>query len=267
MRKFAVLLVSLTTLIASVLPAQASTVNKYVALGDSYSTGAGLPGTLPGICLDNPQNSYAGLVAHDLGAQLQLVACNGAKTTDIIATQLQFVTRDTDLVTLTAGGNDAGTFDVLPICATTADCTGPIGDAFLDRIKHDLGPKLTALYRAIAQRIGPTTKVRVLGYPLLIWPSMFGGSNNDPTCPAFSAGERLLGAKATLLFDSVTRNTVATLGDPRFEYVSAIDLEWVLHTICGPRTPFFFGSQALIRFHPDGAGHGVYKRLLEQTLN
>src|SRR5262245_6708175 len=84
----------------------------YVSLGDSYSAGGGLAGgTRP--CGRAPGASPA-LVAQRAGAVVSEHACNGATTADVldveqapgVGHQIDAVTADTDVVTISIGGND-----------------------------------------------------------------------------------------------------------------------------------------------------------------
>src|SRR5580693_568311 len=89
---------------------------RYVAMGSSFAAGPGLKPRAPG----SPRRAgrsavnYAHLVADRLGLELTDVTYSGATTQDILAgapgkpPQLDAVTADTRLVTLTAGGNDVG---------------------------------------------------------------------------------------------------------------------------------------------------------------
>ncbi len=239
--------------------AQADTT-VYDALGDSFSTGQGLPGTLAPPCLPNPTAAYSAKVAQQLGASLSLVACSGATTTSIMATQLDTLDADTDLVTLTAGGNDVGVFDFIRLCVD-ADCSDPlVVRQFLTRIITEVPGQQTALYQAIAARVGPDAKVRVLGYPLLITLRPTGGS--DPVCPAFSPQERLVGGLVAATFDAVTRGAVSSLGDSRFRYVSALRPPFLGHELCGTQEPAFMGGAGPVPLHPNDLGHQDYAKLV-----
>jgi hypothetical protein len=102
----------------------------YVALGDSYSSGEGIPHTyISGT--DGPSNychrsteAYSQVLSKDLGLQLNFFACSGAITDDITQTtrygedpQITHPEVTTaGLITMTIGGNDAGFADVLKAC-------------------------------------------------------------------------------------------------------------------------------------------------------
>jgi lysophospholipase L1-like esterase len=100
-------------MVASISPAGATgTASTYVALGDSYTSGAGLSPYLAGSngCSRSPE-AYPEDVARAMtGAQLEFVACSGA-TIPQIARQVSAARAslaNASLVTLSAGGNDVG---------------------------------------------------------------------------------------------------------------------------------------------------------------
>jgi len=88
---------------------------QYVALGSSYAAGPGISPTVtgsPARCARSTQN-YAHVLASQRGLSLVDVSCSGATTVDVIQggpldlpPQLDAVTPETQLVTVTIGGND-----------------------------------------------------------------------------------------------------------------------------------------------------------------
>ena len=90
---------------------------RYVAMGSSFAAG---PGIAPRASASprragRSSGNYAHLVARALGLDLHDVTYSGATTSDILGpsaagqpAQLDAVTPDTRLVTITAGGNDVG---------------------------------------------------------------------------------------------------------------------------------------------------------------
>jgi lysophospholipase L1-like esterase len=85
---------------------------KYVALGSSYASGPLIPEVADAACLRST-NDYPHLVAARLGLELTDVTCSGATTDHIISIaqganppQIDAVTPDTSIVTVTIGGND-----------------------------------------------------------------------------------------------------------------------------------------------------------------
>jgi lysophospholipase L1-like esterase len=97
--------------------------SRYVAMGSSFAAGPGLPSRAPGSPrrAGRSTGNYAHLIARALGLDLHDVTFSGATTSDILgpsaagrAAQLDAVTPETSLVTITAGGNDVGFVPRLP---------------------------------------------------------------------------------------------------------------------------------------------------------
>ncbi|ADU47326.1 hypothetical protein Intca_0790 [Intrasporangium calvum DSM 43043] len=125
----------------------AGTTHEYVALGDSYSAGEGLSPYLPGTdqpSISEPNHNVChrsdqaySYVLHDRYYTKpplpMFVACSGSITNDLFAPnnavnmkldgsapedpQLDAITSQTKLVTLTMGGNDVGFVDIVSACA------------------------------------------------------------------------------------------------------------------------------------------------------
>jgi len=165
----------------------ARTVN-YVALGDSYASGPGIPTQVDSACARSDQN-YPSLLAAAKNWQLTDVSCSGATTTALAGPQgaqppqLDALGADTDVVTLTIGGNDLGFSNNLATCAglTSKDPTGhpcrtfftSDGPDLLAQRVNDIAPKITAALDAVRQR-APHAKVLVVGYPDLFPDDGFG---------------------------------------------------------------------------------------------
>ena len=127
-RVFAVLCVAAACVIF-VAPAWAT---KYVSLGDSYSSGTGTRTYYDSNCQKSVY-SYPYLL-HNAHPSWTFVhaACSGAKTSDLLSSQVSSVTSDTNWVSYTIGGNDAGFADVITDCAPpswASDCDGAINQA------------------------------------------------------------------------------------------------------------------------------------------
>jgi len=197
-------------LIASPAQAQTAAVTppptaglQYVALGDSYAAGFGItPGTgapVPG-CQQAAEN-YPHQVAAQLGLDLTDVTCTGAVTANIIGTsqvtpdyfgggtalpQVGALSADTDVVSVSIGGNDAGFSQIAEEClALTA--TGPVAgpdksfsspdcqsiyvqsgvDTLAQLITTTVAANLANAYTAIATA-APNATVFVVGYPSLL---------------------------------------------------------------------------------------------------
>lgn len=167
------------------IPAEAAPPPKisYVAVGDSYTAGTGAgaafnPGTSP--CWQ----SHPGYV-DDVGATGRVTllangACHGALLTGGTATSVQdqigglavagALNSQTGLVSMTAGANDAGVYQVLLVCATstTENCANAV--ALSGAALPAVGGGLTATYLRL-QSVAPNAKVAVMGYPRLFAPT------------------------------------------------------------------------------------------------
>ncbi|WP_433337084.1 SGNH/GDSL hydrolase family protein [Spirillospora sp. CA-294931] len=154
--------------IALAAPASAADVN-YVALGDSYASGvgAGPYDSASGDCRRS-NNAYPKLwAASHTTASFKFVACSGATTVDVKNSQLSALSSNTTLVSVTAGGNDAGFARTMETCVlrSTTDCKNAAAAA--ETFMRDRLPGLLdSMYSAIKQK-SPSARVVALGYPRL----------------------------------------------------------------------------------------------------
>ncbi|GIE02601.1 lipase 1 [Paractinoplanes durhamensis] len=234
--------------------AAATTTVDYVALGDSYSAGVGTPDAA-GSCGQSP-SSYPSLWAiNHPAAVLHLAACGGATTDNVRTSQLTSLTADTDLVSITAGGNDVGFSPTLSVCTagTDAACQQQVAAA-RTAIAQILPAKLDATYQAIRQK-APNATVVVLGYPRLF--------DIAASCP----GGGLSAARRQLLNDTadslaaVTADRVKAAG---FTFADTRPL-FTGHGVC--TTVAWINNVSATRpadsYHPNGGGYAqVYLPLL-----
>lgn len=164
-----VLLVVVGVLAPAVLAAPAAAAAepaRYVALGDSYSSGLGAGGSYTGGSCERSSSAFPALWAatHAPATYLSL-ACAGATTATVVSGQLPAVPADTTLVSVTAGGNDVGFTTIMTTCALqgTSACTAAV-DRAESAATTSLPGQLDATYRAIVAR-APGARVVVLGYP------------------------------------------------------------------------------------------------------
>ena len=146
------------------IPAHAATAVHYAALGDSYSSGVGAGGT-SGSCAQSP-NAYPALWAKaNSPASFTFAACSGAKTSDVISSQLSSLSASTTLVSITIGGNDAGFSSIMETCVlkSTSSCESAVasGEQFVNSTLPGQLNTTLADIRAHA----PNAKIVVLDYP------------------------------------------------------------------------------------------------------
>ena len=172
----------------------------YVALGDSYTSGPGIPNQTtdaPG-CRRSDHN-YPHLVAAALGAvRFTDVSCAGARTDHMASPQplpgglnsgpqLDALAPDVDLVSLGIGGNDIGFGQIAVTCAGLS-VVFPLGAPcrhHFERHGDEVGarldaaaPKVAAVLAAIRER-APAARILLVGYPVILpaagpgcWPLM-----------------------------------------------------------------------------------------------
>lgn len=188
-----VVVTSLITLGAGAAAA-APAYSRYVALGDSYTSGPFIPLLrLDPIGCVRSTNNYPALLAASLRVSSYTDAsCGGADTTNmpnpqsvpLFGTnppQFNALRTDTDLVTVGIGGNDDGVFgNVVNVCPglRTSDPHGAPCKAHFtvngqDTLLASIAAtqaKVTAVVQGVHQR-SPHAKVLVIGYPRIAPPT------------------------------------------------------------------------------------------------
>jgi lysophospholipase L1-like esterase len=170
----------------------ASSLEHYVALGDSYAAGPLIPvQRIDPIGCGRSTRNYPALVAEALGIHdFTDVSCNGARADNVTAPQpvplgtnppqFDALAPDTDLVTVTIGGNDIGFTDIFFTCAQLSS-TDPLGnpcerqataggtDLYAQRIAA-AAPKVAGVLEGIRQR-SPRATVLLVGYLRIVPPA------------------------------------------------------------------------------------------------
>ncbi len=282
MRRRSALTATLTALVLA-LPALAGTAGagaperplRYVALGDSFSAASGvlpLVPTAPPQCLRSTRN-YPAVIAEATGARLVDVTCGGADTGDYreaqyddVPPQLEALSRRTELVTMTIGGNDSGVFvDSIVACgvagASTAGegspCKDQYGSSFADTVRETTYPDLVRALRA-TRRHAPDAEVAILTYPWIL-PRTEGCFDKMPIAegdvPYLRHLQRVLNATVSRAADA-TGATLVNLN--RFsdghDACQPLGTRWV--------EPVLQGTNAVV-VHPNALGE---RRLAQRTM-
>ena len=256
-----------------------------VALGDSFAAGTGnTPYTGPPQCGRSQYNAYSELLASVRLVTLQAFpACGGAKTTDVIAQgQIDRITKDTDIVTVQALGNDYY-FSLLagfclasitaPTCHRDQMLPPPANmtvQQLLDSISLTAKDKLDTLYGAIdAQRtkVGSKAKVIVVDYGN---PFPAPGSWVGPLCATMDSEE--LGV-ASDFANALNAALKQASNRPGYSFANAAPRFRKLD-ICGFAPAFFrppgFPGASNDPFpgalHPNKVGQGIYAAVLTGRL-
>ena len=259
----------LAALVGVLLGAPASSAAeplRYVALGDSYSAASGvLPPdpAAPPQCLRSTSN-YPHVIAGTTGAQLTDVTCGGADTSDYfepqydgVAPQLDAVTADAHLVTMTIGGNDSGVFlNSIVQCGAAglstagqgSPCKDRYGSSFEDTIRTTTYPALVRALGAVRGAV-PDAEVAILGYPWIL-PTSGGCFDRMPVA---EGDVPYLRGVQTTLNDAVRRAAAAT-------GATYVDMNEVSngHDACQPLgvrwvEPVLQGTNAVV-VHPNALG-------------
>ena len=149
------------------------------------------------------------------------MTCGAAETKDFfepqysgVAPQLDAVRADTELVTMTIGGNDSGVFlDSIVRCGAAglstvgrgSPCRDRYGSSFEDTIRGTTYPALVHALQAV-RAAAPDARVAILGYPWIL-PEAGGCFDRMPV--AEGDVPYLRGVQATLN-DAVARAAAAT---------------------------------------------------------
>ncbi|WCT03317.1 SGNH/GDSL hydrolase family protein [Rhodococcus qingshengii] len=165
---------------------------KYVALGDSRASGPRLEPMYPDACSRSYEN-FAGKISRALEvAEFTDVSCSAARAENIIDTpqlipnywpvQLDAVHPDTDLITISIGGNDSNSIFLGPLCVAPGPGTdrgcrydplaNSVAQSGIDRAAGELDRILTA----VTQR-APNARIYLIGEGGMIssrgcWPNI-----------------------------------------------------------------------------------------------
>jgi len=227
---------------------------KYVALGDSYSSGTGTRSFYESSC---QRSVYAyPYLLHQAHPEWTFVnaTCSGAKTGDLINTQAASLTSDTNWVSYTIGGNDAGFSSVITECALpgwASDCNGAIDEAQA-YIQNTLPGRLDLVNNTIKSR-SPNAKVVVLDYPRLF---------NGTDCNAFTwfspSEETRLNETADMIKNVIS--AAAARAGSNFIFGNVIP-PFIGHAVCdggsGSSTEWINGlsEPTSESYHPKVTGH------------
>jgi len=248
---------------------------RYVALGDSYSGASGvLPPdpSAPPECLRSILN-YPHVIAGSTGAALTDVTCGAADTSDYfesqyygVPPQLDALRSDTQLVTMTIGGNDSNVFiETILSCGSLgvlslgqgSPCKDRYGSSFEDTIRNTTYPSLVRALQAVRAK-APEARVAILGYPWIM-PATVGCYDKMP----IASGDvpYVHGIQATLN-DAVRRAAAAT--GATYVNLNTVSLG---HDACQPIgvrwvEPVVQGTNAVI-VHPNALGE---REMAAQTI-
>jgi lysophospholipase L1-like esterase len=181
---------------AAVFAGAAEAAPRYSALGDSFAAGPLIPAPLAPLGCLKSSNNYGRIAQRTLAySEYRDATCSGAETDDMFAPQnvspggpnppqLNSLSADTRLLTLTIGGNDIGFSDLAQDCVSVLPFGSPCRDQYTrggDQISARIAataPKVDAVLDGIHAR-SPVAKVLVVNYSAIFphsgsgcWPRM-----------------------------------------------------------------------------------------------
>jgi lysophospholipase L1-like esterase len=228
-------------------PAPAGTTRVLDGLGDSYASGYGVAPSFTTPC---GRSDAAPAPAIDGRMRLALddfVACAGAKTSDLVPQgQIAALGPDTDVVTLSVGGNDIGWSQAVGACLALPDAT--CAGALLQtrgRITAQLPGLLDGVYDLV-DAAAPQATVYVTGYPRLFSPAYGAVLGASP------AEQGALNEGADLL-NATIRATAEAHG---YTFVDVSE-RFVDHGVNAPE-PWLIWPTDPGSFHPNTAGYRAY---------
>lgn len=263
-RKTRLLAVAASTLALglSALPASANPVAyTYDSLGDSFAAGSGV----------DPSQAHPQLLDGRMRISLDdAAAVPGATVGTMLAGQLGALDAETDLVTISVGGNDVGWSQVVTACLLNVE-------AVCQNAATQSGAAITALLpgllnAAYTQVIAaaPGAHVVVTGYPRLFSPEYgpYVGTltvdlGNGPMLVPFEAtvAEQLLMNRAADLLNATIRQVAQVHG---FHFVDVTE-RFIGHGVNAPAA-WVFGVGDPVPFHPTVDGQHAYGVALRSAL-
>lgn len=237
--------------------------------------------------------AYAHLLARDPKSRIDLgdndsgfVACSGAKAQALTnpnngeRPQIDSLTRDTNLVILTIGGNDMPFADYVRACITPqmAPCNGVAYQNAMAGIANNVTPNVgkgLAAIRARLDKLGSRATVMVLGYPQVV-PDLARFSDTNVGCVWFDAVEIPSIIKVTNALNAAIEANVKAIGGG-FKFVSATgeSSPFYGHELCRSPTDtepdYFFNYVPLMQaeaatIHPNKRGAEAYYNLVISNL-
>lgn len=275
--RLAALAVVLAGLVAGSVPAPAAAHDSepldYVAFGDSNTSGIGAPNVstsplypaAPQPCFQASPGYVDRLDKRDDVELTANAACSGW-TADMVPFQVQvasaagLLNAETDLVTITAGGNDVKFSEVLQACLLRSllECRAAV-DAGEVVAKTEVLPALTSAYAAIRAK-APNARIVALGYPHLFSPEFRDNrAITDEAATVFNKGTDTL--------NKVIRDAAGK--SPGTVYVDVTD-EFARHGIGSPHPWLVFNPDDAFSgaaFHPTAEGYakGYYRAVVREA--
>lgn len=251
----------------------------YVAMGDSFASGTGLGSYLTGSGSCHRSSLAYPVVLAGGSTKVTFVACNGATTDTVMASQTPSMPNSAvTYVSLTIGGNDVGFVPVITKCLTgSVDCDKDTA------ITSDVDAHLTQLPSQIANVLSkartayPTARIVITGYPQL-FQNTGTGKCNVGSLMSLAKSETTYLDNAAVRINEAINTGIATFNDSNVRFVDVVTAgkpgSFQGHGLCTSTTTSNKWINALNilstlgAFHPNKNGHSLgYKVAVSAALN
>ncbi|MGA5086833.1 ricin-type beta-trefoil lectin domain protein [Streptomyces pseudogriseolus] len=242
----------------------------YVAMGSSFAAGPGIPplqSSDGASACGRSDVNYPSIVAREIGADLTDVSCSGATTAHVLRDpqgtrppQIQAVTPDTRLVTITIGGNDVnylGSINAYSCQASGGSGCPAVDRDAIERTFPELPGRIADIVRAV-HAVAPQARVHLVTYFTLLPDS--GTCAVAPLTDEQAAYERSIAARLAAATADAATATGATL----------VDLAGASrgHDACSadPWVESYRPAQGRSTYHPNEAGMRAAAGLVRSAL-
>jgi lysophospholipase L1-like esterase len=232
----------------------------YMALGDSFSSGHGADTEyVDNDCRATGKayptqffNKYRASVQPSKGHTFANHACTGATTADLLSKQLPEVPADTDIVTLTIGGNDLHFADAARACTLSSglDCSDRLNRLTAEKelIREPVANVLTQINAK-----APNATVLLVGYPEIF---------DTGACGLLAIAEENRDKIRSLQvsMNTLLREVVTASGNAKNSFVDPDSL-FETHRVCDDDRWINSVTDAIVEFdlsgsfHPNADGH------------
>lgn len=250
----------------------------WVALGDSFSSGEGVEPFIDGTNIRGDQCHRSTLsYSEDIVAanpdkySLEFRACSGAVFSDLYnpnhsnrleaTPQLSWVKADTDIVTLTIGGNDAHFADVMRYCVTRNQFKRTCEKEWSARVDKAIAGLKSKYENAVfnIRLKAPNAKIYILGYP------RFFPINPPKNCSTGFASFVFSQSDMSWINREIqSMNSVAAAGSTGATFVDTYNMVGSSHDMCSASSWLNLAniSHSVYSFHPNAAGQKAYSQAL-----
>ncbi|WP_202619313.1 SGNH/GDSL hydrolase family protein [Ornithinimicrobium cavernae] len=249
----------LLPLLVAVGPASAApTAVTYDAIGDSYAAGSGAP---DGAAYPEVLDGRMQIALDDLAA---VPGATAGPSGNSLAMQLGALDADTDLVTLTIGGNDIPWSQTVAVCLVVDDATCLAQIAAVEGLIAGALPAVLDTAFASVTAAAPDAHVVVTGYAHLFSPG--SGDYTVPQAPGLlmSVAEQQAANDAADLLNQVIADRAVAHGFGFVDVTSRFEGHGV-----NADDPWLHGAIAPpgAAFHPTTEGYRAYGAALTATIS